>query len=227
MPAPLCQVTVAPAKVMPRTVTSFPAMTKMPISRQVLPVSTTPGPVASITRPGRPPDRAIGIDAGIDPDEVAAGRERRRLARQRQRPLRTDLQNPAAAGTCAKHCGDESDCAIARAVHRQICRRKVRGKSSWNGQPDGPRPPRRLVAHVFPTFAVGGAQVRFAAIANHFGPAFRHIVVSLDGNLACRERLRADLDVDLPHGCRAQECHARQRAGASGACCGSGGRTCW
>ena len=55
-----------------------------------------------------------------------------------------------------------------------------------------------LVAHVFPTFAVGGAQVRFAAIANRFGPAFRHIVVALDGNLECRERLRPDLDVTFP-----------------------------
>jgi glycosyltransferase involved in cell wall biosynthesis len=51
---------------------------------------------------------------------------------------------------------------------------------------------------VFPTFAVGGGQVRFAAVANHFGSAFRHIVVSLDGNLACRERLRPDLDVTFP-----------------------------
>ncbi|MEA2791995.1 MAG: hypothetical protein QOG73_4401 [Acetobacteraceae bacterium] len=58
--------------------------------------------------------------------------------------------------------------------------------------------PAPLVAHIFPTFAVGGAQVRFAAIANHFGPVFRHIVVSLDGNLACRERLRSDLDVVFP-----------------------------
>lgn len=52
--------------------------------------------------------------------------------------------------------------------------------------------------HVFPTFAIGGAQVRFAAIANHFGPEFRHIVVSLDGNLACRERLDPALDVTFP-----------------------------
>ncbi len=52
-----------------------------------------------------------------------------------------------------------------------------------------------LVAHVFPTFAVGGAQARFAAVANHFGTAFRHIVVSLDGNLACRQRLDPALDV--------------------------------
>ncbi|HEY0185522.1 MAG TPA: glycosyltransferase [Rhodopila sp.] len=55
-----------------------------------------------------------------------------------------------------------------------------------------------LVAHVFPSFAVGGAQVRFAAIANHFGAAFRHIVVSLDGDLACRERLLPSLDVTFP-----------------------------
>jgi glycosyltransferase involved in cell wall biosynthesis len=55
-----------------------------------------------------------------------------------------------------------------------------------------------LVLHAFPTFAVGGAQVRFAAIANHFGDGFRHIVVSLDGDLACRERLRPDLDVTFP-----------------------------
>jgi glycosyltransferase involved in cell wall biosynthesis len=55
-----------------------------------------------------------------------------------------------------------------------------------------------LVVHVFPTFAVGGAQVRFAAVANHFAQAFRHIVVSLDGNVACRERLRPDLDVTFP-----------------------------
>jgi hypothetical protein len=52
-----------------------------------------------------------------------------------------------------------------------------------------------LVAHVFPTFAVGGAQARFAAVANHFGPAFRHIIVSLDGDLTCQQRLDPALDV--------------------------------
>jgi glycosyltransferase involved in cell wall biosynthesis len=70
--------------------------------------------------------------------------------------------------------------------------RKVKVKLA-TGQSAAP-----LVVHVFPTFAVGGAQVRFAAIANHFGPAFRHIVVSLDGNLACRERLDPGLDVTFP-----------------------------
>ncbi len=55
-----------------------------------------------------------------------------------------------------------------------------------------------VVLHVFPTFAVGGAQVRFAAIANHFGRAFRHIIVSMDGNQECRDRLRPDLDAIFP-----------------------------
>jgi glycosyltransferase involved in cell wall biosynthesis len=55
-----------------------------------------------------------------------------------------------------------------------------------------------LVLHVFPGFGIGGAQVRFAALANHFGSEFRHVVVSLDGDLACRERLRPDLDISFP-----------------------------
>lgn len=70
------------------------------------------------------------------------------------------------------------------------------GQTAIHGERDvSPAP---LVAHVFPTFAIGGAQVRFAAIANHFGSAFRHIVVSLDGDLACQGRLRPDLDVTFP-----------------------------
>jgi glycosyltransferase involved in cell wall biosynthesis len=65
---------------------------------------------------------------------------------------------------------------------------------------DAPRPADAapLIIHVFPGFGIGGAQIRFAALANHFGAAFRHIVVSLDGNLACRERLRPDLDITFP-----------------------------
>ncbi|MGH6895435.1 MAG: glycosyltransferase family 4 protein [Geminicoccaceae bacterium] len=37
------------------------------------------------------------------------------------------------------------------------------------------------LVHVFPTFAVGGTQVRFAALANALGLEFEHVVVSLDG----------------------------------------------
>jgi glycosyltransferase involved in cell wall biosynthesis len=46
---------------------------------------------------------------------------------------------------------------------------------------DGPRRPLKLL-HAFSTFAVGGAQARFAAIANALGPEFAHVVVSGDGH---------------------------------------------
>jgi glycosyltransferase involved in cell wall biosynthesis len=55
-----------------------------------------------------------------------------------------------------------------------------------------------LLLHVFSTFAVGGPQVRFATIVNHFGPRWRHAVVAMDGNLACRERLDPELNVAFP-----------------------------
>ncbi len=51
---------------------------------------------------------------------------------------------------------------------------------------------------VFPGFGVGGAQVRFAALANHLGSAYRHTVVSLNGDAGCTEKLDAGLDVCLP-----------------------------
>src|ERR1700710_2561664 len=55
-----------------------------------------------------------------------------------------------------------------------------------------------LLLHVFPTFAFVGAQVRFASIANHFGPRWRHAIVAMNGDLACRERLDSALDVQFP-----------------------------
>ncbi len=52
--------------------------------------------------------------------------------------------------------------------------------------------------HVFPSFAVGGSQMRFAALANHFGGRFRHAIVAMDGRTDCLANLRACLDIDLP-----------------------------
>ena len=46
-----------------------------------------------------------------------------------------------------------------------------------------------LLLHVYPAFAVGGSQTRFAAVANHFGRRWRHAIIAMDGNIACRERL--------------------------------------
>lgn len=63
--------------------------------------------------------------------------------------------------------------------------------------------PRRLLLHVFSTFAVGGPQVRFCAMANRFGPDlghvdWRHDIVAMDGNTACRERLHPDVPAAFP-----------------------------
>jgi len=54
-----------------------------------------------------------------------------------------------------------------------------------------------LLMHVFPSFAVGGAQVRFAAVANRFGPRWRHVVVPLDGDAACAARLAPSVPFEL------------------------------
>src|ERR1700722_16846724 len=55
-----------------------------------------------------------------------------------------------------------------------------------------------LLLHIYATFSVGGPQVRFAAIANRYPARWRHAVVAMDGNLACRERLSPAVDVTFP-----------------------------
>ena len=57
--------------------------------------------------------------------------------------------------------------------------------------------PRRLL-HVFPTFAVGGAQVRFCTIAERLGPGWHHDIVAMDGVTACRERLGPGVSIGFP-----------------------------
>ncbi len=58
------------------------------------------------------------------------------------------------------------------------------------------RPP--LLLHVFSSFAVGGVQVRFASIVNHFGHRWRHAIIAMDGDLSCRALLDPRLDLDFP-----------------------------
>jgi glycosyltransferase involved in cell wall biosynthesis len=60
----------------------------------------------------------------------------------------------------------------------------------------GSEPP--LLLSVFATFAVGGPQVRFAAVANRLGRRLRHLVVAMDGNTACAQRLDPSLDLSFP-----------------------------
>ena len=55
-----------------------------------------------------------------------------------------------------------------------------------------------LLLHVYATFAVGGPQLRLVALANHFGPAFRHRILAMDGNLAAGARLDPALDMGFP-----------------------------
>ena len=56
----------------------------------------------------------------------------------------------------------------------------------------------RRLLHVFPTFAVGGAQVRFCTIAERLGPSWHHDIVAMDGITACRERLSPAVSVGFP-----------------------------
>ncbi len=51
-----------------------------------------------------------------------------------------------------------------------------------------------VLLHVFPTLAVGGQQTRFATVVNQFGEAFRHRLVSLDGQDAATALLHPGLD---------------------------------
>ncbi|MDE2181846.1 MAG: glycosyltransferase [Alphaproteobacteria bacterium] len=57
---------------------------------------------------------------------------------------------------------------------------------------------RQTLLHVFPTFAVGGAQMRLAALANHFGDEFAHVVLAMDGRTDCRERFDPRVHLTFP-----------------------------
>ena len=56
----------------------------------------------------------------------------------------------------------------------------------------------RHLLHVYPTFAVGGSQMRLCAILNHFGPRWRHSIVALNGDVACRAHLAKHVPATFP-----------------------------
>jgi glycosyltransferase involved in cell wall biosynthesis len=56
---------------------------------------------------------------------------------------------------------------------------------------------RRTLLHVFSTFNVGGPQIRFAQLANHFGLSYRHLIVSMDGGSQAMDRLLPELDAAM------------------------------
>jgi glycosyltransferase involved in cell wall biosynthesis len=55
----------------------------------------------------------------------------------------------------------------------------------------------RTLLHVFPTFAVGGAQMRFVRLANRLGRGYRHLVLGLDGKTACGAHLAPEVEVEM------------------------------
>jgi glycosyltransferase involved in cell wall biosynthesis len=50
-------------------------------------------------------------------------------------------------------------------------------------------PRQKHLLHVFPTFAVGGSQIRFGQLARLHGTRYRHTVIALDGNTGMAPRL--------------------------------------
>jgi glycosyltransferase involved in cell wall biosynthesis len=50
--------------------------------------------------------------------------------------------------------------------------------------------------HVFPTFAVGGSQVRFAMLANHWGDRYRHAVLAMDGVYDAEAKLDSAIQIE-------------------------------
>jgi glycosyltransferase involved in cell wall biosynthesis len=57
-------------------------------------------------------------------------------------------------------------------------------------------PPKTLL-HAFPTFDIGGSQLRFAALANHHGSRYRHLIVAMDGKTACLDRLGTNVSYEV------------------------------
>lgn len=51
--------------------------------------------------------------------------------------------------------------------------------------------------HIFPTFAVGGAQMRTIALANQWGPKYSHIIVAMDGVYSCAEKFSSAVDFEI------------------------------
>jgi glycosyltransferase involved in cell wall biosynthesis len=50
------------------------------------------------------------------------------------------------------------------------------------------------ILHAFTHFGVGGTQIGFVRLANHFGRQFQHVVISLNGDLSCASRLDGQVD---------------------------------
>jgi glycosyltransferase involved in cell wall biosynthesis len=55
----------------------------------------------------------------------------------------------------------------------------------------------RTILHVFSTLEIGGPQIRFAQLVNHFGRKYRHLVLAMDGVTEALAHVTDDVDVRL------------------------------
>ncbi len=55
----------------------------------------------------------------------------------------------------------------------------------------------RTLLHVFSTLEIGGPQIRFAQLANHFGRKYRHVILAMDGVTDALALIADDVDVRL------------------------------
>lgn len=53
------------------------------------------------------------------------------------------------------------------------------------------------ILHVFSSFAIGGAQIRFLQLVRGLGPGYRHLVIAMDGNTSAASRLPSGSPVDI------------------------------
>lgn len=63
--------------------------------------------------------------------------------------------------------------------------------------PPSPTCYKPLLLHVFHGFGSGGAQTRFVRLANHFAKSLCHVVVSMNGDYSCIDKVSAEADVRL------------------------------
>jgi hypothetical protein len=55
----------------------------------------------------------------------------------------------------------------------------------------------RHLLHIFPTFAVGGSQIRFSQLVKLHGSRYRHTVISLDGVQSMAANIPPAMPVEL------------------------------
>jgi len=63
-----------------------------------------------------------------------------------------------------------------------------------------------------PSFNVGGREMRFAQIANHFAERFHHIILPLDGNTSCTSLLSSHVSYDIIDAHKASSVFGRLRS---------------